>query len=257
MNRLKTFFTQYRLFFLFFITTIFIWELAVQLEKVPSFIIPAPSAILLMIIEHKQSLFGEHLTATLKEVALGFMIALIGGSSLAVAMFFSKSIEKMLYPVVLISQTIPIIALSPVFVLWFGYTIWSKVAVTVLITFFPIVVSTYDGLKNSDPEYTELLKSMGASRWQLFTKIQIPMALPSFFSGLKLAIVFSVVGATIGEWLGASEGLGYYSRRMSGNLNAEGVFAAVTILSFLGMSFFLLVTILERRILKWKLEKKR
>ena len=174
------------------------------------------------------------------------------GLALAVSMFFSKTVEKMLYPAVIISQMIPIIALSPIFVLWFGYSIWSKVAVTVLMSFFSIVVGTYDGLKSSDKEYMELLRSMGATRFHIFMKLQIPMALPSFFSGLKLAIVYALVGATIGEWLGASEGLGYYSRRMSGNLNAEGVFAAITILTILGVLLFALISWIEQRVLKWK-----
>ena len=180
------------------------------------------------------------------------MISIVGGVALAVSMFFSKTVEKMLYPTVVISQMIPIVALSPIFVLWFGYSIWSKVAVTVLMSFFSIVVGTYDGLKSSDREYMELFRSMGATRFHIFKKLQIPMALPSFFSGVKLAIVYALVGATIGEWLGASEGLGYYSRRMSGNLNAEGVFAAITILTIMGILLFALTSWVEKRLLKWK-----
>lgn len=257
MAKLKSFFKDYLLFILFSCVIIVIWEWLVQSGKVPSFILPAPSSVIRSIVENRESLFQEHLLATVKEVAIGFFIAAAGGIGLSILMYFSKALEKMIYPVVLISQTIPIIALSPVFVLWFGYTIWSKVAVTVLIAFFPIVVGMCDGLKNSDPEYDELLQSMGASKWQRFMKVKLPMALPSLFSGLKLAIVFSVVGATIGEWLGASVGLGYYSRRMSGNLNAEGVFAAVFLLSVLGMVLFFVVTLLQKWMLKWNEEKKR
>ena len=205
-----------------------------------------------MIIENWRPLLIEHLSATMLEFFIGFTISVIGGVALAVSMFFSKIVEKMLYPAVVISQMIPIIALSPIFVLWFGYSIWSKVAVTVLISFFSIVVGTYDGLKSSDKEYMELLRSMGATRFQIFMKLHIPMALPSFFSGLKLAIVYALVGATIGEWLGASEGLGYYSRRMSGNLNAEGVFAAITILTIVGILLFALTSWVEKRVLRWK-----
>ena len=203
-------------------------------------------------MENWRPLLFEHLSATMLEFLIGFVISIIGGVALAVSMFFSKTVEKMLYPTVIISQMIPIVALSPIFVLWFGYSIWSKVAVTVLMSFFSIVVGTYDGLKSSDKEYMELLRSMGATRFHIFMKLQIPMALPSFFSGLKLAIVYALVGATIGEWLGASEGLGYYSRRMSGNLNAEGVFAAITILTIIGVLLFALISWIEQRVLKWK-----
>lgn len=233
-------------------TILLLLEWLVQSEFIPAFIIPAPTRVIISIFENWQPLLLEHLPATMLEFLIGFLLAAMGGIVLAAGMFFFKTLEKMLYPAVLISQMIPIIALSPIFVLWFGYTIWSKVAVTILISFFPIVVGTYDGLKSSDQEYSELLRSMGANRWQIFLKLNIPMALPSFFSGLKLAIVYALVGATIGEWLGASEGLGYYSRRMSGNLNAEGVFAAITILTLLGILLFAIVKAAEKYMLKWK-----
>lgn len=252
MKRLKLWIRSYSLFLIFLSTILILFEWLVRAEFIPAFIIPAPTSVARSILENWQPLLLEHLPATMLEFLIGFSLAVFGGITLAVGMFFSKTLEKMLYPAVLISQMIPIIALSPIFVLWFGYTIWSKVAVTILISFFPVVVGTYDGLKSSDKEYIELLRSIGANRRQIFLKLNIPMALPSFFSGLKLAIVYALVGATIGEWLGASEGLGYYSRRMSGNLNAEGVFAAITILTILGILLFAIVKALEKYILKWK-----
>lgn len=252
MKRIKKWLYTYSLFLTFAVFVLLLFEWLVRAEIVPSFIIPAPTDVMTMIIENWKPLLFEHLSATMLEFFIGFTISVIGGVALAVSMFFSKIVEKMLYPAVVISQMIPIIALSPIFVLWFGYSIWSKVAVTVLISFFSIVVGTYDGLKSSDKEYMELLRSMGATRFQVFMKLHIPMALPSFFSGLKLAIVYALVGATIGEWLGASEGLGYYSRRMSGNLNAEGVFAAITILTIVGILLFALTSWVEKRVLRWK-----
>ncbi|WP_146551420.1 ABC transporter permease [Rummeliibacillus sp. SL167] len=252
MKPLKKFFQTYRLFLLFSIIVLAIVEWLVRAEIIPSFIIPAPTGVIQMIIYNWRPLLIEHLSATMLEFIIGFSLAVISGVLLAICMFFSKTIEKMVYPAVVISQMVPIIALSPIFVLWFGYTIWSKVAVTILICFFPIVVGTYDGLKSCDQEYIELLRSMGANRFQIFQKLHIPMALPSFFSGFKMSIVFALVGATIGEWLGASEGLGYYSRRMSGNLNAEGVFAAITILTIVGILLFALASWIEKRIInKW------
>ncbi len=252
MKRIKEWLQTYSLFLTFIIVVFIVLEWLVRAEIVPSFIIPAPTSVIVMIIENWRPLLIEHLSATMLEFLLGFVISIVGGVALAVSMFFSKTVEKMLYPTVVISQMIPIVALSPIFVLWFGYSIWSKVAVTVLMSFFSIVVGTYDGLKSSDREYLELFRSMGASRFHIFKKLQISMALPSFFSGVKLAIVYALVGATIGEWLGASEGLGYYSRRMSGNLNAEGVFAAITILTIMGILLFALTSWVEKRLLKWK-----
>jgi putative hydroxymethylpyrimidine transport system permease protein len=129
--------------------------------------------------------------------------------------------------------------------LWFGYDLTGKIAVTILFTFFPIVVSTYDGLKACDREMMNLLRTMGANKWQLFSKLQLPASLPHFFSGLKVAATYSVSGATIGEWLGASEGLGYFGRRASGNFQAPALFASVLLLSILGMLLFWLAGRLE------------
>ncbi|MBP2239812.1 putative hydroxymethylpyrimidine transport system permease protein [Cytobacillus eiseniae] len=252
MKQIKRWVRTYSLFILFASILFFLIEWLVKKEMIPAFIIPAPTSVIAMIIENWKPLIFEHLSATMLEFSIGFLISVIGGILLAVWMFFSKTMEKIVYPAVLVSQMMPIIALSPIFVLWFGYTIWSKVAVTVFISFFPIVVGAYDGLKSGDKDYIELLRSMGATRWHTFIKLNIPMALPSFFSGLKLATVYALVGATIGEWLGASEGLGYYSRRMSGNLNAEGVFAAITILTIVGILLFAFISAIEKKALFWK-----
>ncbi|WP_141432728.1 ABC transporter permease [Bacillus sp. 03113] len=241
---------DYGLFIFVFIILLSIWEYIVQKGLIPSFILPSPSAIWLAFMENKQLLFTEHLPATLKEVLIGFGLSVVGGILIGVGMHFSRILEKIIYPFLVISQTIPLIAISPIFIMWFGYTVWSKVAVTILIAIFPIVVSTYDGLRKGGKGYEELLLTMGASRWDIFKKIQIPMALPTILTGIKMSAVYSVVGATIGEWLGASEGLGYFSRRMSSNLQADAVFTAVILLSLLGIVLFLLIGLLEKRLLK-------
>ncbi len=244
---------DYSLFLLVVVFLISIWEWIVRKGFIPSFILPSPTAIWKSLLDNQELLLEVHLPATLIEVLIGFGLSVIGGILLGVAMHFSKALEKVLYPFIVISQTIPLIALSPIFIMWFGYSIWSKIAVIILIAFFPIVISTYDGLKLGCAEYRELLLTMGANRWDLFKKIQVPMALPSFLSGLKMSVVYCVVGATIGEWLGASEGLGYFSRRMSGNLQADAVFAAIFLLSLLGIVLFLLIGLLEKQLLKNKL----
>jgi putative hydroxymethylpyrimidine transport system permease protein len=241
---------DYGLFILLLMLVLIAWQWIVYLGFVPAFILPAPTAIGGALLEDSSLLLGKHLAATLREVALGFLLSVIGGVALAAAMNAFRTLEKALYPFIVISQTIPLMALSPIFILWFGYTIWGKVAVVFLTAFFPIVVSTYDGLSKGDAEYRELLLTMGASRWDIFRKIQIPVALPSFFSGLKLSVVYAVVGATIGEWLGGSEGLGYYSRRMSGNLNTDSMFASVFLLSLIGILLFACAMLLEKMILK-------
>jgi putative hydroxymethylpyrimidine transport system permease protein len=160
--------------------------------------------------------------------------------------------EKTIYPILITSQTIPVIALAPIFVLWFGYSIWGKVVMTILITFFPITVSTVDGFRSSNKHIEELLLTMGATRSEIFLKLHIPSALPHFFSGLKVAIPLSVIGAAIGEWLGAQSGLGYFSRRMMTQFDGAAVFAPIVMLSVLGILLFVVVVLMERWILKWR-----
>ena len=241
---------EYGLFLLVLILIICSWQWVVTKGMIPAFILPSPSAILKSLIDNRQLLLGVHLPATLKEVLLGFVLSLAGGLLIGAGMHFSRILEKILYPFLVISQTIPLIAISPIFIMWFGYSIWSKVAVTILTAFFPIVVSTYDGLKSGGVEYRELLMTMGANRWTIFQKVHVPLALPSIMSGVKMSVVYCVVGATIGEWLGASEGLGYFSRRMSGNLQADAVFASIFLLSLLGIVLFLLIGFIEKQLLK-------
>ncbi|MDF2679636.1 MAG: transporter permease [Brevibacillus sp.] len=223
-----------------------VWEAGCRLLNVPPFILPPPSAVVVSLWDLRSTLLGLHLWVTVKEVLLGLSVSILFGILLAFAMNMSQVVERLVYPYIVISQTIPIIALSPVFILWFGYDLSGKIAITILFTFFPIVVNTYDGLRSTDKEMLQLLKTMGANRWQIFTKLQLPSSLPHFFSGLKVAATYSVAGATIGEWLGASEGLGYFGRRASGNFQAPALFASVLLLSVLGMLLFWLVGRLEQ-----------
>ena len=230
--------------------TLVAWETVARLELIPPFILPAPSAIGEALIANHKLLLQVHLPATLLEVLAGFGLSVCCGSLLGTGMYLFRPLAKIMYPLLVISQTIPLVALSPLFIMWFGYTLWSKVAVVFLTAFFPVVVSTYDGLGKSSEQYRELLLTMGADRWQILRKAAVPLALPSFFSGLKLSIVYCVIGATIGEWLGGSRGLGYFSRRMAGNLQSAEMFAAVVLLSALGIALFLSIAWLEKIILK-------
>lgn len=223
-----------------------VWEAVCRLLPVPPFILPPPSTVVAALWDLRATLLGLHLWVTLKEVLLGLGVSILFGLLLAFAMNMSRIVERLVYPYIVISQTIPIIALSPVFILWFGYDLTGKIAITILFTFFPIVVNTYDGLRSTDPEMRQLLKTMGANRWQIFAKLQLPSSLPHFFSGLKVAATYSVAGATIGEWLGSSEGLGYFGRRASGNFQAPALFASVLLLSVLGMLMFWLVGRVEK-----------
>jgi len=228
-----------------------VWEVGARILDM-GFILPAPTDVVVKIWLLKESLFLEHLPATFLIMIIGLSLSIVFGVGLAICMSVSKTVEKTFYPLIISSQTIPVIALAPIFVLWFGYTIWSKVIVTVLITFFPITVNTYDGLNATSKEYKDLLKTMGASKKDIFLKLQVPGCAPYFLSGLKVAVTLSVIGAAIGEWIGAQSGLGYFSRRMMTQFDGAGVFAPIVILSLVGIGLFIIVRILENNILKWR-----
>lgn len=217
-----------------------------------AYILPTPWQVLVRLWELRGPLFGAHLPATMAVVGIGLGLSIVLGLALAVLMDVSKTAEKALYPLIIASQTIPTTALAPLFVLWFGYTIWSKVLVTVLITFFPITITVFDGFRSVKTEMVELMFTFGSTRTQVFRKLKFPAVLPYFFSAIKMAIPLSIIGAAIGEWLGAQSGLGYFSRRMMTQLDGAGVFAPVLLLSVVAMILVEIVSILEKKLITWR-----
>ena len=236
---------------IFLFALLLLWQ-AGATEMDAAYILPTPVQILQRLWELREPLFLVHLPATMTVTGIGLAISLVLGLALAVAMDASGLVRRMLYPLVVVSQTIPTTAIAPLFVLWFGYGIWSKVLVTVLITFFPITITVYDGLRSAKVEMIELLQTYGASQWEIFKKIKIPCALPYFFSAVKMAVPMSVIGAAIGEWLGAKSGLGYFSRRMMTQLDGAGVFAPIVLLAAAAMLAVGVVALLERKVVRWR-----
>lgn len=230
-----------------------IWEAAAKYINA-MYILPSPSGILKKTWELKEILFLIHLPATLLVTFIGLIISIVLGVALAIAMNLNEKIQRAIYPIVVVTQTIPITALAPIFVLWFGYSIWSKVLVTILITFFPITVNVYDGLRSTRRDMEELLITFGASKKDIFIKLKLPSALPYFFSALKIAVPLSVIGAAISEWLGAQSGLGYFSKRMMTQMDGAGVFAPICILSIAALVLVSIINILENKIVKWRNE---
>ena len=235
----------------FLLALLMLWQ-AGATEMDAAYILPTPVQIFQRLWELREPLFLVHLPATMAVTGIGLAISLVLGLALAVAMDASQLVRRMLYPLVVVSQTIPTTAIAPLFVLWFGYGIWSKVLVTVLITFFPITITVYDGLRSAKVEMIELLQTYGASQWEIFKKIKIPCALPYFFSAVKMAVPMSVIGAAIGEWLGAKSGLGYFSRRMMTQLDGAGVFAPIVLLAAAAMLAVGVVALLERKVVRWR-----
>ena len=236
---------------LFLFALLMLWQLgAMKIDA--SYILPTPMQILKKLWELRNILFTVHLPATMEVTLIGLAISLILGLGLAVLMDVSPFWQKALYPVVVASQTIPTTTIAPLFVLWFGYGIWSKVLVTILITFFPIPITVYDGLRSAKVEMAELLLTYGATKRDIYLKVKVPCALPYFFSAVKMAVPMSIIGAAIGEWLGAQSGLGYFSRRMMTQLDGAGVFAPIVLLSAAAMLAVAVVGLIERKAVKWR-----
>ena len=219
-----------------------------------AYILPTPIQVLQRLWELREPLLTVHLPATMTVTMIGLGISIGLGLFLAVLMDASEHIENALYPIIVATQTIPITAIAPLFIVWFGYGIWSKILVTILITFFPIVITVFDGLKGTKREMEELLVTYGATKKDIFLKLTVPVALPNFFSAIKMAIPISVIGAAIGEWLGAQAGLGYFSKRMMTQLDGAGVFAPVVLLSIVAMVIVGIITIVEKRVISWRKE---
>lgn len=219
-----------------------------------AYILPTPIQVLQRLWELRVPLVTVHLPATMTVTVVGLGISIGLGLLLAVLMDASEHIENALYPIIVASQTIPVTAIAPLFIVWFGYGMWSKILVTILITFFPIVITVFDGLKGTKREMEELLVTYGATKKDIFLKLKVPVALPNFFSAIKMAVPISVIGAAIGEWLGAQSGLGYFSKRMMTQLDGAGVFAPVVLLSVVAMAIVGIITIVEKRVIRWRKE---
>lgn len=219
-----------------------------------AYILPTPIQVLQRLWELRVPLVTVHLPATMTVTVVGLGISIGLGLLLAVLMDTSEHIENALYPIIVASQTIPVTAIAPLFIVWFGYGMWSKILVTILITFFPIVITVFDGLKGTKREMEELLVTYGATKRDIFLKLKVPVALPNFFSAIKMAVPISVIGAAIGEWLGAQSGLGYFSKRMMTQLDGAGVFAPVVLLSVVAMAIVGIITIVEKRVIRWRKE---
>lgn len=229
------------------------WQ-ALSLGINASYILPSPVQILAKLWELREPLFMVHLPATMSVTFIGLVISIILGLALAIIMDMSETVRRTLYPLVIISQTIPTTAIAPLFVLWFGYSIWSKVLVTILMTFFPITITVYDGFQSTKREMEDLMLSFNASRMDIFLKLKLPNALPYFFSAIKMAIPISIIGAAIGEWLGAQSGLGYFSKRMLTQLDGAGVFAPIVLLSAVAMVIVAIINIIEKIAIPWRKE---
>lgn len=235
---------------LFLLFVLGIWQLVVSVAQFPLWLIPTPGQIGKALWETRQLLWTHTLT-TLAETTSGFILAIVLGLIAAGTMTLFPLLKRIFYPILIISQTVPLIAIAPLLILWLGYGLLPKILTVVLVCFFPITVSLIDGLELTDQDLLNLLRSMGATRWQMFHVVRWPHALPSLFAGLKIAATYSVMGAVIGEWLGASSGLGIYLTRSSHSFLTDRVFAAIFAITVLSFFYFALISLLARLVLPW------
>jgi NitT/TauT family transport system permease protein len=220
------------------------WQIATMIFQLPRYLLPSPLQVGSEIVD-KASLLAEHGLVTLAEIVAGFGLSIIVGIPLAVMMTYSRTIERALYPLLVGSQTIPKVALAPLFMVWLGFGLAPKVVMTYMISVFPIIIGAVIGLISIENELLSLARSMGASNWQVFWKIRFPNALPSVFGGLKVAITLAVVGAVVAEFVGADKGLGYLIQVANGHIDTTLLLAAVVIISAIGILLYLIVEQVE------------
>jgi ABC-type nitrate/sulfonate/bicarbonate transport system permease component len=227
------------------------WELAVRATATPRWFVPAPSDVLRALIVDRDILLPNALV-TLSEVLVGFALAVVTGVGLGIAVYRSPTLNRALYPIIIASQTVPVPALAPLLLIWFGYGLLPKVLVTALVGFFPIVVNTVEGLRGADRDVVNLLRSFGAPNRTVFRLAVFPSSLPTIFAGAKIAVAICVIGAIFGELVGANAGLGYLMTRSIAQFETARLVAAIFLLSLMGTGLFAAVGIIERAALPWR-----
>lgn len=232
-----------------FAAVLLLWELLVYLLKTPDYLIPAPTAVYRAFIESFPILL-DHTLATLLEVLLGFSAALILSVGLSLLMARFKPLYRILWPYMVISQTIPLYVLAPLFMVWFGFGILPKVLIVLLVCFFPITAGFVQGLVSTEPELDELLVVMRATPAQILWKIRVPQALPQFFAGLKIAAAYSITGAVLSEWAGAQKGLGIFLTRSMKTFKTAALFADVFIIILLSLLLFFIIHFIEMKVIR-------
>ena len=228
-----------------------LWQLVVVATSVPRYILPGPLPVVRAMVQHWPELQG-HLLTTLTEILAGLAIGTLLGSGCALTMILLPLLRRWLLPVLVISQAIPVFALAPILVLWFGYGMASKIAMAVLIIFFPVTSSFYYGMRRTRPELLELARIMGAKPLAILRWIVIPSALPAFGSGLRVATAVAPIGAVVGEWVGSSSGLGYYMLHANARMQVDSMFAALAVLAVVSLGLYSAVDTIVTRLLYWE-----
>jgi putative hydroxymethylpyrimidine transport system permease protein len=227
-----------------------LWQAAVALTGVPPYILPPPTSVAEALADNLPLLLG-HARITLLEILLGLLGGVLIGSLSALAMALLPPLQPWLLPLLVLGQTIPVFALAPLLVLWFGYGLASKVVMATLIVYFPVAAALFDGLRRTEPGWLDLARTMGASRLRLLLHLRLPAALPAFGSGLRIATAVAPIGAVVGEWVGSSAGLGYLMLHANARLRIDLMFAALVMLMAMALTLYVLVDRTLARLMPW------
>jgi NitT/TauT family transport system permease protein len=247
--RLRRVFRTQRIL-LSFLLLFLLWEGAVRLFRVPTYLLPPPSEILVDFLGRWNRVMQNTLITT-QEIVAGYLTAVLVSIPLALMIAYSRFLEETVYPLIVFFQIVPKIAIAPLFIIWFGFGFTPKLLLVFLLSFFPIVVSSIAGFKSVDAEILDLARSTGASPWMMFRKIRLPYALPSIFTGLKVAAALSATAAVVAEFVASDKGLGYLLLEFNGNLNTSMVFATIMVLSIVGLLVYYVVELIERILIPW------
>ncbi len=233
------------------LAALIVWEGAIRLFNVPTFILPAPSAVVVSLIENRAQL-ASATQATALEVLFGFVLASLVGIAVALVIVRFERFGRALYPLIVLFQNVPKVALAPIFILWFGYDLAPKILLIVVIAFFPVAIDMLAGLQSVEPSFVSLMRSVGAGNGKIMMRVRIPHSLPHLMAGLKVAITFSVIGAIVGEFAGANQGLGYVIQFASTQLDTPLIFVALLTLAALTLAFYAAASALERALVRWE-----
>ena len=229
---------------------IVLWQVVIWVFRIPPYLIPAPGKVVGQLIEQWPTLLRQAVPTTWATLG-GFALSIAFGIPMALVIAYSRTVESYVYPLLVFSQSVPKIAIAPLFVVWFGFGLIPKVISAFMLGFFPVVVSTVMGFKSVDADMIDLARSMKASRLATFMRISLPQALPSIFAGLKVSVTLAVVGAVVGEFVGSNSGLGYLLQIANGTFDLPLMFAALTVLSVIGVLLFVAVDVVERWLMPW------
>jgi putative hydroxymethylpyrimidine transport system permease protein len=229
---------------------VLLWEAAIRVLGLPPFLLPSPVAVASVLVERRAFLL-THAAVTLSEILIGLALGTLAGAAAGAMLASSRAARLWLLPLVVASQAIPVFAIAPLLVLWLGYGMPSKIAMATLVIFFPVAVASFDGLSQTPAQWLDSARVMGASRLQLFWRIRLPAALPALASGLRVAAAVAPIGAVIGEWVGAAEGLGFVMLQANARMQTDLMFAALIVLAICAASLFALVDAIAARVIHW------